>query len=153
MLELNDIEIRRRRVQRCSLLSAVSLLCLVAVQPAGAQEAVPEDGYAADGVTDFEPAAPLANTVTDAETVLPAKYPDYFEKAYKLYMKAPLLAKIFEQGRIPAVIPQLEINRNALGTNGTYLPSGPVVTANHAFFKALGHQRPFLRHATSGRSG
>ena len=90
MLELNDMEIRRRRVQRCGLLSASSLLCLVAVQPAGAQEAVPEDGYVADGVTDSEPAAPLANTVTDAETVLPAKYPDYFEKGLQALHESAL---------------------------------------------------------------
>ena len=32
MLNLNDMELRRRRVLRCSLLSAVSLLCLAVSQ-------------------------------------------------------------------------------------------------------------------------
>jgi cytochrome c peroxidase len=114
--------------------------------PLDAQEVTTtEDGYVPSGMTASVPAAPLANTVTEAETVLPPSTPDYFQKAYKLYMKAPLPARIYDQGGFPAVIPQLEIDRNALGRNGTYLPDHPygLVTKDNAFFQSLG---------TNGRS-
>ena len=141
MLNSREANPRKRRILRCGLLSAASLLCLAAAQPAGAQTT--EDGYVAGGVTPSQSAAPLANSVTAAETVLPPSYPDYFAKAYPLYMRSPLPARIYNQGGIPAVVPQLEIDRNELGRNGTYLPGGPVYTADNAFFQSLG---------TNGRS-
>ena len=99
MADLNDMELRRR-VLRCGLLSAASLLCLVAVRPAGAQEAdasppvqSPDDYVPPGPGAAAEPNAVATKAVTAAETVLPPKSPDYFETLYPHYMKAPLPAR------------------------------------------------------------
>jgi hypothetical protein len=84
-----------------------------------------DEGYVLDGPTQGSPAAPLANSVTAAETFLPSRTPDYFEAIYPHLLRAPLPARIYNQGGIPAVIPRLEITGNPNGRLGTYLPDGP----------------------------
>lgn len=144
MLELREGDLRRRRIARWSLLSAASLLCLAALQPAAAQEAdAPPPVQSPD---DYVPPAPdpapdvntvATNTVTEAETVLPPKTPNYFEALYPHYMKSPLPARGYHQRGIPTVIPAFVLDRNPFGTLGNYLPGGPVVTRNNAFFQDL----------------
>ena len=145
MLDLRDANLRERRILRCSLLSAASLLCLAAVQPAGAQEVVdaPPPVQSPD---DYVPPAPdpapdsntvATNTVTEAETVLPPKTPDYFEALYPHYMKAPLPSKGYHQRGIPTIIPAFVLDRNPFGALGNFLPGGPVNTRNNAFFQDL----------------
>jgi cytochrome c peroxidase len=125
------------RAMKAGMLTATSMLCLGLLQPSAiAQEAVenPAD-FIPPAETASTPAAPLANTVTEAETVLPAaKTPDYFEALYPMYMRAPLPAKIYSQGGIPPLVPQLELDKNPFGKLGSYLPNGPVATATHPFF-------------------
>src|SRR5687768_12908439 len=93
---------------KVGMLTATSMLCLALLQQSAvAQEAVdnPAD-FIPPAETASTPAEPLANTVIEAETVLPpAKTPDYFEALYPMYMRAPLPAKIYNQGSIPPLVP------------------------------------------------
>jgi cytochrome c peroxidase len=77
--------------------------------------------------------------------------PEYFGPMYEGMMKVPVLngsdrasASTTSFG-IPAVIPQLEIDPNSLGTTGSYEVGSPngTATAGNAFFQSLG---------TNGRS-
>ena len=68
---------------------------------------------------------------------------DYFRALLPMFAKAPRPAKIYQQGGIPALVPKLEVDWNPFGKVGTYLPGGPINTADNAFFQALG---------TNGRS-
>lgn len=69
--------------------------------------------------------------------------PDYFRALLPMFAKAPRPAKIYQQGGIPALVPKLEVDWNPFGKVGTYLPGGPISTADNAFFQAFG---------TNGRS-
>ena len=104
------------------ILLAASLLGLVALTtPAGAQA--------------------VAAGQAQAELAVDPK--QHFATLLPTYLKAPLPNRIYREGGIPAVVPQLEIDWNPLGRLGTYLPSGPVQTKDNAFFQPLG---------TNGRS-
>ena len=137
MLELRDADLRQRRVLRCSLLSAASLLCLAALQPAAAQVgAAPPPVQSPTSRRRTRPAAPLAtNTVTAAETVLPPKTPDYFEATYPHYMKAPLPARGYHQRGIPTVIPQIRARPNPLRHARQLICPVGRSHANNAFFQ------------------
>jgi len=74
---------------------------------------------------------------------LPADTPGYFRGTYVSLMRAPLPAQIFDQGGIPDVIRELELDDDPSGVLGTFLPDGSTVTATNAFFQSLG---------TNGRS-
>ena len=137
MLDLNDMELRRRRALRCSLLSAASLLCLAVPQAPLWAQTYEEPPTAA-------PAAPApANSVDGEAIAVPPKTPYYFLSTYRSYMYAPLPAKIWKQGGIPAVIKQSEQFKNPHGKVGNYNAPGATITANNAFFQSLG---------TNGRS-
>ena len=58
-------------------------------------------------------------------------------------MSAPLPARIWKQGGIPAVTQQSEQFKNTHGRVGNYNAPGATITANNAFFQSLG---------TNGRS-
>lgn len=137
MLDSRDSDLRRRRALRCSLLSAASLLCL----------AVPQGPLWAQTYEEPPTAAPTApapaNSVDGEEIAVPAMSPDYFLSTYRSYMYAPLPAKIWKQGGIPAVIKQSEQFANTHGKVGNYNVPGTTITANNAFFQSLG---------TNGRS-
>lgn len=128
---------RRRRPLVPGLLAAASLITVALLAPPAQA-----DGYD-DPVLPAPTTPPPAGSVTPEETVLPPKTPDYFEALYPYYLSAPLPAKIYKRGGIPAVVPQLELDNNPNGRLGSYLPDGPVATAKNAFFESLG---------TNGRS-
>lgn len=69
---------------------------------------------------------------------VPAAATDYFRALLPTYAKAPRPAKIYQQGGIPALVPKLEVDWNPFGQVGTYLPGGPIKTADNAFFQPLG---------------
>jgi cytochrome c peroxidase len=90
------------------------------------------------------PDAPPAPKPASAPTpAVAADTPDYFKKIYRHMLNSPLPKKIYDQGGIPAVVPQLEIDSNPAGKLGSYQPAGETITANNAFFQSLG---------TNGRS-
>ncbi len=89
------------------------------------------------------PPPPNSETEATLKDNLPADTPHYFQATYRSLMHAPLPAEIYNQGGIPAVVPQLEVDSDPSGWLGTYQPDGPTNTADNAFFQALG---------TNGRS-
>ncbi|MGD9511475.1 MAG: hypothetical protein AB7X49_23325, partial [Geminicoccaceae bacterium] len=97
-----------------------------------------EAGYVPSGPTASHPAAPLADSADPHRTALPPATPDYFREIYPHLLKAPLPARIYNQGGVPALVRQLELTSNPYGRLGTYLPGGPLATASHAFFRPLG---------------
>ncbi len=126
-----------RLLGHATLVQAAALIAS-ALTPLLAAEA-----YVPEGPTQSRPASHYANSVDEAETVLPPVTPGYFAAVYPHLLKSPLPARIYNQGGIPQIIPGLQITGNPYGRLATYLPAGPVYTARHAFFRSLG---------TNGRS-
>ena len=89
---------RRRRPLVPGLLAAASLITVALLAPPAQA-----DGYD-DPVLPAPTTPPPAGSVTPEETVLPPKTPDYFEALYPYYLSAPLPAKIYKRGGIPAVV-------------------------------------------------
>lgn len=103
---------------------------------------------AADGdytglTTDSASAAPVSMSAAAATPATPSDTPAYFRKVFRSYLSAPLPKLIYDQGGIPATVPQLEKDPNPFGILGSYQPGGETITANNAFFQSLG---------TNGRS-
>jgi hypothetical protein len=103
-----------------------------------------EDDYAKP-TTNPASNPPPANSETDSTLSrrLPPNTPEYFRKSYLSLMRSPLPQRIYDQGGVPAVVPQLESDPNPSGRLGTYQPNGPTETSTNAFFQVLG---------TNGRS-
>ena len=114
----------------------VAGLCGLPVGPMAAW--AQEVGYVPSGPTVSSPAAPLANSANPDRTVLPPATPDYFRQTYPHLLRAPLPARIYNQGGVPPLVQQLELTANPYGRLGTYLPGGPIETSGHAFFRPLG---------------
>lgn len=93
--------------------------------------------------TSVAPPPPASETDATLKDNLPGNTPAYFRKSYFSLMRAPLPAKIYNQGGIPRIVPQFEIDPDPLGKIGSYQPNGSTVTAKNAFFQSLG---------TNGRS-
>ena len=74
---------------------------------------------------------------------VPKGSPSYLLSTYRMSLLAPLPAKIWRQGGIPAVIFQDEQFRNPDGQLGNYNSAGATITGSNAFFQSLG---------TNGRS-
>jgi cytochrome c peroxidase len=83
---------------------------------------------------------PTANLETELSLAshLPNNTPAYFKQTYASLMKAPLPAKIYDQGGVPKYVAQYEVDRNPRGFLGSYQPNGPTETSKNAFFKSLG---------------
>jgi cytochrome c peroxidase len=129
---LTEDHVRRRRILRCSLLSAASLLCLAVPQGPLSAQTYEEPPTA-------PPAAPAPPDSVDAgEVKVPPKSPPYLLSTYRSNLYAPLPAKIWKQGGIPKVINQSEMFNNKDGRLGNYNKPGPIITANNAFFQSLG---------------
>lgn len=93
---------------------------------------------------DPTPEAPPTPQPASAPTPpLPSDSADYFKKIYRHMLNSPLPKQIYDQGGVPALVPQLEVDSNPHGQNGSYQPAGDTVTADNAFFQSLG---------TNGRS-
>lgn len=118
---------------------------LLAVAVAEAQVSGVPGGFSATPSTTPPHPPPTSNTESALGLLarLPAATPKYFPQTYVSLMRAPLPAQIFDQGGIPGVIRELELDRNPNGVLGTFQPDGSTVTATNAFFQALG---------TNGRS-
>jgi cytochrome c peroxidase len=124
---------------RRGLLAAASLLlCVPLLQaPAGAQ--APQEGRFAGVPSTAPPAAPPTPDSLDASGArAPSDAPRYLRRTYPAALKAPLPAKIFKQGGIPAILPRLEIDKDPAGEVGTHIEQGATVTATNAFFRELG---------------
>lgn len=132
---------RSRRFMRAGVLLGAGLMLATSV-PWSARAA--EDDFT-DPTTNPATQPPPANseTETSLKNSLTKNEPDWFKKQYLHVMRTPLPKKIFDQGGIPAVIPQLEIDRVGNGQTGSYQIDGDTVTKNHAFFRSIG---------TNGRS-
>ncbi|MGZ5001397.1 MAG: hypothetical protein ACXV7F_13990, partial [Methylomonas sp.] len=121
------------------ILIAATLGMAAFVQNAIGESAPPPE---AKNIATEEPLAypPPANSETEAtlKENLPQATPEYFQATYRSLMRAPLPAHIYNQGGIPSVVPQLEIDNDPSGTLGTYQPNGPTNTADNAFFQPLG---------------
>lgn len=126
----------RRSVGPIAILLAASSLLAYLGGPVGAQ--VGDEGFVPTGPDRAAPAAPAPLAVGAAPDPQSELTPDYFPPVYRALLRAPLPARIYRQGGVPAVIDRLESYRNPHGYLGTYLPRVPVVTANNAFFQALG---------------
>jgi len=114
--------------------------------PALAQEVEQQPGAFAATATLAAPSTPPpANSESDAtlRARLPSDAPSYFRHSYVSLMRAPFPSKIFDQGGIPSVIPELEADADPSGVLATFQPNGSSVTATNAFFQELG---------TNGRS-
>jgi hypothetical protein len=81
-----------RLLTRLNVVPVISLICLALPQSPSSAQVV--DSHVPDGPTRSRPATPLANSVSEAETVLPPQTPDYLEAVYPHLLKAPLPAKI-----------------------------------------------------------
>jgi cytochrome c peroxidase len=93
---------------------------------------------------DPTPEAPPVPEPASAPTPpVPSDTPDYFKKIYRHMLNSPLPKQIYDQGGVPAVVPQFELDANPAGKLGSYQPAGATVTADNAFFQSLG---------TNGRS-
>ncbi|MGZ4957358.1 MAG: hypothetical protein ACXV8Q_19845 [Methylobacter sp.] len=137
--------LRTQHIRHIIGFTMLSSACLLAM-PQQSWSAEAEDGGFTDTLSLQPPTPPPpAASETDAtlKDNLPANTPAYFRKTYLSLMRAPLPAKIYNQGGIPRFVPQFEIDADPLGKIGTYQPSGAVETAKNAFFQALG---------TNGRS-
>lgn len=133
---------RSRHIITCTLFSGACLM------------SIPQQGWSADAVaveggftetTSVVTAAPPPYSETEAtlKDNLPGNTPAYFRKSYLSLMRAPLPARIYNQGGIPPYVPKLEIDSDPSGRIGTYQPNGATETAKNAFFQTLG---------TNGRS-
>ena len=71
--------------------------------------------------------------------ILPPRTPRYFQKIFHQFLQAPLPAEIFQQGGVPSVIPEYEVDPDASGRTASYQPLGPTSTASNAFFQSLGN--------------
>jgi cytochrome c peroxidase len=85
------------------------------------------------------PAAAQAASQQPAQAASAAEPVDYFPSLLPNLLAAPLPNRIYREGGIPAIVPQLEVDWNPLGRLGTYLPGGLVTTADNAFFQPLGN--------------
>lgn len=134
---------RPRRV----LLSTVALIGLFALAPAMADKGAESKGSEGSN-----------SSKTPHKTSLTSDGPEYFGPTYAAAMKVPVLksgaataspkssAAIPAVIGVPSIVPQLEIDPNALGSTGSYeagSANAGTVTATNAFFQSLG---------TNGRS-
>ncbi len=112
-----------------------------------AQQPSPAD--AAPGITEngFNVHAPpiprgpshrIAVPPEQEQGLLPPDTPAYFRKIFHQYLQTPPPGQIFEQGGVPAIIPEFEIDPDASGRTASYQPLGPTETATNAFFQNLG---------------
>lgn len=123
---------------RRGLATAAGLICL-ALQQAPTAEAQTFE----EPPTGAPLSPPPPNSVEPGEVSVPPGSPAYLERTYLSALKAPLPAKIYDQGGIPALVPRLEVDANPHGRLGSYQPGGATATAANAFFIPLG---------TNGRS-
>lgn len=77
-------------------------------------------------------------TLEQERTGLPATAPGYFSRIFHSILQVPLPAQIFEQGGIPVVVPQREVDADPTGRIESYQPLGATTTATNAFFQSLG---------------
>jgi cytochrome c peroxidase len=82
---------------------------------------------------------PIAVPVGQEQSILPPRTPRYFQKIFHQFLQAPLPAEIFQQGGVPAAIPEYEVDPDASGRTASYQPLGPTPTASNAFFQSLGN--------------
>ena len=82
---------------------------------------------------------PITVLPSDEQTLLPPRTPRYFQKIFHQFLQAPLPAEIFQQGGVPPVIPEYEVDPDASGRTASYQPLGPTTTASNAFFQSLGN--------------
>jgi cytochrome c peroxidase len=129
-----------KHVQRAGLFSAASLLCLAMLHSSLQAQT---SGFTPNPTT-APPAKPEpANSIKPANVAVPKNAPKWFEKSYRSLLMAPLPSQIYNQGGIPAVIPQTAADPDPLGLMGSFQTGGPTVTKDNAFFQSLG---------TNGRS-
>jgi cytochrome c peroxidase len=107
--------------------------------PGAAPPATTESGFnaRAPGRSLGKPAA-IALTPEQERATLPPRTPTFFRRIFHSFLQAPLPAQIFEQGGIPAVISEYEIDPDPTGRVASYQPLGPTTTATNAFFQSLG---------------
>ncbi len=135
MMEREPTHGEGRRTRR-SLVLGSSLLGVLALPSA----ALAQDYTAPDSTPTAAPAPQPASAPTPP---VPDETPDYFRKVYRNMLNSPLPQKIYDQGGVPALVPQLESDANPEGVLGSYQPAGETHTAENAFFQSLG---------TNGRS-
>jgi cytochrome c peroxidase len=120
-------------------------MTLLSHAPAGAQDSEGAGSFEPSASSEAPSAPPIANSESAATLLarLPAGAPAYFRQTYVSLMRAPFPAQIFNQGGIPSIIRELELDENPSGVLGSFQPDGSTVTASNAFFQELG---------TNGRS-
>ena len=127
---------RSRRPTCRSLIVVGSSLGLLAVQSAALAQSYEQP--------DPTPQAPVTPQPTAAPTPpVPSETPEYFRKVYRNMLNSPLPKQIHDQGGVPAIVPQLEVDADTTGKVASYQPAGDTITASNAFFQSLG---------TNGRS-
>lgn len=123
---------RKARLITGGLLSAASLVCLVALHAAAMAQTYEEPP------TEPPTAPDPANSVDLGDVQVPPKSPPYLIHTYRSNLQAPLPAKIWRQGGIPKTIKQDEQFNNPHGKLGNRNVPGQTITANNAFFQSLG---------------
>src|SRR5271168_893217 len=92
----------------------------------------------------INPRPPVAaNSLNPATVHAPSGSPPYFQGTYASFLREPRPDKIYDDGGIPAVVPENEFDPDAAGCIEAFQPDGPTTTATNAFFQSLG---------TNGRS-
>jgi cytochrome c peroxidase len=119
----------------------------LAINAAAAQTAAPASGSESPpAVTEggFNPhAAPIGrglahSSATRGRATPPATAPRYFTKIFDSIFQARLPALIFEEGGVPATVPEREIDLDPTGRVSSLQPLGPTTTGTNAFFQSLG---------------
>jgi cytochrome c peroxidase len=130
------------------LLIALAGSALLAAGGSSAQQPPPEAAPPAITADTFKPNTPgnptgrpnpIAVPPGQEQAILPPRTPRYFQKIFHQFLQAPLPAEIFQQGGVPAVIPEYEVDPDASGRTASYQPLGPTTTAGNAFFQSLGN--------------
>jgi cytochrome c peroxidase len=83
-------------------------------------------------------AAVAPNSVAASAAKAPARSPLYFQRIYQNFLSAPAPDKVYDDGGIPATVPETEYDPDSAGCTASYQPDGPAATAGNAFFQSLG---------------
>jgi cytochrome c peroxidase len=107
--------------------------------PAVAPPAITADSFKTDAAGHSTGhSKPITVPPGQEQSILPPGTPPYFRKIFHQFLQAPLPAEIFQQGGVPAVIPEYEVDPDASGRTASYQPLGPTTTSSNAFFQSLG---------------
>jgi cytochrome c peroxidase len=109
-------------------------------ESASAAPAVSPNGFdmRAAAIPSGRPPVRRSVTLEQERSGLRADAPSYFSRIFHSIFQSPLPTQIFEQGGVPAVVPEREVDGDPTGRIESYQPLGATTTATNAFFQSLG---------------